>query len=716
MTVTTPGAAGTANSDADDALAALGDPLPRIEGEEKVTGEATYAYEYPAADVLYAWPVQSTTASGHITQLDTDGVLAMPGVVEVLTHRNAPRLADGGDGELLVLQSDRIAYRGQVVALVLATSIDTAREAAAALRVEYHREPGDVVLSDDHPKLYAPEEVNAGFATDSEQGHIDAALATAAVTVDEVYSTPALFNSPMEPHASLAVWNGENLDVRDSSQGTTSVRDILATMFRLDPADVRVRSEHVGGGFGSKGSPRPNVILAAMAARVTGRPVKIAYTRQMMFALAGYRTPTISHVRLAADAAGRLTGISHQAYSQTSTIQEFAEQLAEPSRHLYAAPNRLMTHRLAALDVPTPRWMRAPGEAPGIYALESAMDELAVAAGVDPVELRILNDAAVDPESGAEFSSRNLVGCLRRGASLFGWEGRDPRPGIRRDGRFLVGTGVAASMYPVLTSPSGARLTALPGGRYLLGINATDIGQGARTVMRQIAADALRVPPTTIDIDIADSSLPNSPVAGGSSGTASWGWAVTKACERLSSELAAGAAVPPEGFSVEVDTTVDVQAMAPLARFAFGAQFVEAHVDLDSGEVTVPRMLGVFAAGRILNARTARSQFLGAMTMGLSMALHEHGELDPVLGDYTNHDFATYHVAANADVRDLRVEWLDEEDRPIAPMGGKGIGEIGIVGAAAAVANAVWHATGVRVRDLPVQPDKLIGGLPPRFV
>ncbi|PPF79754.1 xanthine dehydrogenase [Subtercola sp. Z020] len=699
-----------------DAPAVLGEPIPRLEGRQKVTGEALYAYEYRADEVLYAWPVQSTIVTGRILRLHTDVVLAMTGVVEVLTHLNAPKLADGDDGELLVLQSDRVAYRGQVVALVLATSIDTAREAAAALDVDYQNDGLDVELSAEHPKLYAPEEVNAGFATDSEQGYVDAAFATAAFTTDEVYTTPALFNNPMEPHATLAAFDGERLDVRDSSQGTSSVQQTLSTMFGLDPANVRVRSEHVGGGFGSKGSPRPNVILAVMAARVTGRPVKIAYTRQMMFALAGYRTPTISHVRLAANADGRLTAISHQSYTQTSTIQEFAEQVAEPSRHLYAAPNRLMTHRLAALDVPTPRWMRAPGEAPGVYALESAMDDLATVSGIDPVELRIANEPDVDPESGTAFSSRNLVGCLRRGAELFGWAERDPRLGIRRDGRFLVGTGVAAGMYPAMTSASGARVRALPGGRYELGVNATDIGQGARTVMAQIAADALGVPVSAISVDLADSTLPKGPVAGGSSGTASWGWAVTKACERLRSELAAGAPVPPEGYEVEVETSVDVDAMAPLARFAFGAHFVEARVDLDSGEVTMPRMLGVFAAGRILNARTARSQFLGGMTMGLSMALHERGELDAVLGDYANHDLATYHVAANADVRDLRVEWLEEEDRQLAPMGGKGIGEIGIVGTAAAVASAVRHATGVKVRDLPIQPDRLIGQLPPRFL
>lgn len=693
----------------------IGAPLARVEGIEKVTGAARYAYEATPDGVLYAWPVQSSVVTGTITGIDTDAVLALPGVVDVLTAANAPHLEDADDGELLVLQSDTVSYRGQVVALVIAETIDTAREAAACLSVSYDAGPADVVLTDDHPKLYDPEEVNAGFPADTAEADVDAGLAASAVTVDATYSTPAEFNNPMEPHATLATWSDGRLEVVDSSQGTSSVRDILGTLFSLQPEQVRVRSEHVGGGFGSKGSPRPNVVLAVMATMRTNRPVKLAYTRQMMFALAGYRTPTISRMRLGADADGRLTAISHQAYSHTSTIEEFVEQTAEVSRHLYTAPNRLMTHRVAALDVPTPRWMRAPGECPGMYALESAMDELAVAAGVDPVELRIRNEPHTDPDSGAEFSSRNLVGCLRRGAELFGWSSRDPRPAARREGRWLVGSGVAAAAYPAMASASGARLTAYPDGSFRLGVNATDIGTGARTVLRQIAADVLQVAPERVWIDIADSDLPTAPVAGGSAGTASWGWAVHKACTELLARLATGEPVPATGLQVEVSTEDDVAARAELDRYAFGAHFVEVRVDLDSGEVVVPRMVGVFAAGRIMNARTARSQFIGGMTMGLSMALHEHGELDEVLGDYANHDLATYHIAAALDVPAIEVEWLEEHDDHLTPLGGKGIGEIGIVGSAAAVANAVWHATGVRVRDLPIQPDKLIGDLPSRF-
>jgi xanthine dehydrogenase YagR molybdenum-binding subunit len=696
-------------------VSTLGTPVARVEGDQKVTGTARYAFEHTPDAVLYGWPVQATVATGAVAAINVDDVRRLPGVRDVLTAANAPHLEDAGDGELLVLQSDAVAYRGQIIALVLADSFDAAREAAASVRVEYRAEQPDLVLTETHPKLYAPEKVNAGFPTDSDEGDVDAALATAHVAIDHTYSTPALFNNPMEPHATVAVWQDGRLDLIDSSQGTSAVQATLATLFSLQPDQVRVRSEHVGGGFGSKGSPKANTVLAAMAAMVTGRPVKIAYTRQMMFSVAGYRTPTISHFRLGADADGRLTAISHEAFSHTSTIQEFAEQTGEPTRHMYAAANRRVTHRLVRLDVPTPRWMRAPGECPGMYALESAMDELAIAAGIDPVELRIRNEPDVDPDSGLPFSSRNLIGCLRRGADLFGWDQRDPRPAVHREGRWLVGSGVAASMYPAMTQPSGARITALPSSRFALGINATDIGTGARTVMLQIAADELGVPISAIDIDIADSALPQASVAGGSSGTSSWGWAVTKVCRRLSELLAAGSPVPPEGLEVVVDTTEDVSSMGAFSRYAFGAQFVEARVDLDSGEIRVPRMVGVFAAGRILNETTARSQFIGGMTMGLSMALHEIGELDDVIGDYANHDLATYHVAANADVPRIDVEWLDERDDQLAPMGGKGIGEIGIVGTAAAVANAVAHATGIRVRDLPIQPDKLITRLPPRF-
>ncbi len=691
---------------------AVGAPLTRIEAREKVTGEARYAFEQPAEGVLYAAPVQSAIARGSIRSVDATAALALPGVVAVLTHENAPRLGDVPDGELRLFQSDRIAYRGQIVAAVVAETLEAAREGERLVALDCEAEPHDVQLRSGHPRLYKPDKVNPAFDSDTAQGDVDGALAAADIVLDETYATPAFHNNPMEPHSTLARWEGGDLTVWDSTQGASSARDTLAQVFELPPERVRVISEHVGGGFGSKGTPRPNAVLAAMAAKVTERPVKVAITRQQMFAVTGYRTPTIQHVRLGAHRDGRLTAIAHDVEEQTSTVREFAEQTAVATRMMYAAPNRRTSHRVAALDVPTPSWLRAPGECPGMYALESAMDELAIAAGLDPIELRVRNEPDQDPEKGIPFSSRNLVACLRKGAERFGWIGRDPTPGARRDGRWLVGTGVAASVYPAYRRPSQALARAEADGAFSVRVAAADIGTGARTVLTQIAADALGVPVERVRVGIGDSAYPMGPVAGGSAGTASWGSAVHRACEELQRRLGEhGGSVPEAGLEASFDTSEEVDALENLSRHAFGAQFVEARVDVDSGEVRTPRVLGVFAAGRIVNARTARSQFLGGMTMGLSMALYEESLLDLEFGDYLNHDFAQYHVAACADVAEIDATWIDEDDPHLNPMGSKGIGEIGIVGTAAAVANAVHHATGVRVRELPIRLDRLLGRL-----
>ncbi|MCW2778243.1 MAG: xanthine dehydrogenase, partial [Frankiales bacterium] len=643
----------------------------RVDGPDKVTGRARYAVEHPVDAPLHGWLVQATVAVGTVVGVDRDAALAVPGVVAVLDSTDAPRLGETEDPELLVLQSPQVSYRGQVVALVLADSLEAAREGARQVRVAYDERPHDVVLTPHHAHLYAPEEVNGGKQTDEAEGDLAAALAGSAHVVDVEYATPALFNNPMEPHATTARWEGGRLLVHDSTQGTTGVKKDLASLFGVPESDVRVLAPHVGGGFGSKGSARPNVVLAVMAARVTGRPVKLALTRAQQFALVGYRTPTLQRLRLGADDDGRLTAIGHGAVEQTSTVFEFAEQTSEATRHVYPSDARLTTHRLAALDVPTPRWMRAPGEAPGMFGLECAMDELAVATGIDPVELRLRNDTQTDPSTGRPFSSRHLAECLRRGAEVFGWAGRDPRPAVRREGRWLVGTGVATATYPVYLSVSSARARRCPDGTFEVGVNATDIGTGARTVLRQLAADALGVDPSRVRLDMADSDLPDAPVAGGSWGTSSWGSAVHKACCAL---------VSGRADEVVVDTQDEADAQADLSRHAFGAHFAEARVDLDSGEVRVPRMLGVFAVGRVVNPRTTRSQLLGGTVMGLGMALHESGALDVRYGDYANSSLAEYHVPTSADVGDLQVEWVEEDDRQLNPIGTKGVGEIGIVG------------------------------------
>ena len=688
---------------------AVGGSLARVEARAKVTGEARYAYEHAPDGVAYCVAVPATIARGEVREVDTSAALARFGVLEVISADNAPRLADAGDGELALFQARTVAYRGQMVAAVVAETLEGARDAAGLVRVGYDAQPHDVLLRADHPKLYKPEVVNPSFPTDTEQGDPDGALATAAAAIDVTYRTPAFHNNPMEPHASVAVWEDGGLTLYDSNQGASSVQKTLATLFELEPADVRVISPHVGGGFGSKGTPRPTVVLAALAARVTGRAVKVAASRQEMFVFVGYRTPTIQRLRLGADAEGRLQAIVHEVAEQTSTVREFAEQTAVATRVMYAAPNRRTAHRVAALDVPTPSWMRAPGECPGMYALESAMDELAHGLGIDPIELRVRNEPDAEPESGKPFSSRNLVGCLRLGAERFGWAERGA-PGERREGRFLRGMGVAASTYPAYMSPAKASARAEPDGSYVVRIAASDIGTGARTVLTQIAADAFEAPVEQVVVEIGDSVFPRAGVAGGSMGTASWGSAVVKACRALRDALAEhGGEAPAGGLEAAADTAEDVKAREEYARHAFGAQFAAVRVDADSGEARVERMLGVFAAGRIINPRTARSQFLGGMTMGISMALLEESIMDERFGDFVNHDFAQYHVAACADVESIEAHWLDEQDEHLNPMGSKGIGEIGIVGTAAAVANAVFNATGTRVRDLPIRLDKLIG-------
>ncbi|MCW2985585.1 MAG: putative oxidoreductase [Conexibacter sp.] len=681
----------------------VGTPLARIEGRDKVTGTARYAVEYEAEDVAYAWIVQATVARGKIRSVDASAALAQPGVLAVLTHENAPPLTRVEDHELAVLQSPEIHYRGQITGLVVAESLETAREAAAQLRFDVAQTPHKVILDAGDANVYVPEQANAGFAGESRQGDPVAALAAAPVRVDHVYTTPGLHNNAMEPHASLAIWadgGRGDLTVYDSNQGAPTARDTLAQVLDVDPERVRVVNRHVGGGFGSKGTPRPQLVLAAIAAREVGRPVKLAITRQQMFAFVGYRTPTTQRVALGADPDGRLVAITHDATMQSSRVREFTEQTVVATRHMYAAPHRRTRHRLLRLDVPTPSWMRAPGECPGMYALECAMDELALAAGLDPIELRIVNEPEQDPERGIPFSSRNLVACLREGAQRFGWEGRDPAPGVRRDGRWLLGTGVAASTYPAYRAPATARARVEDDGRFTVSIAASDIGTGARTALTQIAADALDVAAGAVTLELGDSALPKAGLAGGSMGTASWGTAIVLACQDLRAHPGA-----TEGFG---DSSDDVANQEDYSRHAFGAQFSEVRVDPRTGEVRINRHLGVFAAGRIINPRTARSQFLGGMTMGIGMALLEEGIMDPNLGDYVNHDLAQYHVPAHADIPDLDVHWIDEVDEHLNPMGSKGIGEIGIVGAAAAVANAVHHACGVRVRDLPIRLDRVL--------
>jgi xanthine dehydrogenase YagR molybdenum-binding subunit len=681
----------------------IGASLDRVEGREKVSGHAHYAYEYRQDGLAYAALACSMIATGAIRSIDTSRALAAAGVLAVLSHENAPRL-DQAAGELAVLQSEHVAYRGQIVAAVVAESLEAAQRAAELVHVDYEEHQPDVVLRPDHPTLYAPEKVNPAFPTDTDDGDFAGAFGAAEISIDETYETPTLHNNPIEPHATMAAWDADGgLTLHDSTQGAAPAAQAIAKAFGLEQSQVRVIAPHVGGGFGSKGTPRPHAIVAAMAARLAGRPVKLAVTRQQMFTVTGYRTPTIQRVRLAANRHGQLSAIGHDVVEQTSKIAEFAEQTAVVTRMLYASPNRRTSHRLARLDVSTPSWMRAPGECPGMFALESAMDELASACDLDPIELRVRNEPERDPETGNAFSSRHLLECLREGAERFGWAERDAQPAARREGSWLIGTGVAASTYPARRRPSQALVRRGPDGSYVVQIAAADIGTGSRTALTQIAADALDVDVARVRVELGDTAFPPAPVAGGSMGTASYGSAVVKACK--------GLLASPGLDELRADTSPDVEADEDYARHAFGAQFVEVRVNSMTGEIRVPRALGVFAVGTIINPKTARSQLIGGMTMGISMALLEESVVDAEFGDYVTRDLASYHVATYADIAEIDAITLEEDDPHLNPMGSKGVGEIGIVGTAAAVANAVTHATGHRFRSLPLRLDRVLDAL-----
>ncbi|MFC8872854.1 xanthine dehydrogenase family protein molybdopterin-binding subunit [Streptomyces sp. NPDC057148] len=695
---------------------AVGTAHTRVEGRDKVTGAARYAGEIPFADLAHGWLALSTVARGRIRSLDTDAVLGMPGVLAVLHHGNAPRvdtdyiglLGIPPDPTAAVFQDDRVPHAGWPVALVVAETPEQAREAAEALVVTYEEERHDTALTSDHPGAYPA----AGhMPAETEKGDLAASLAASAFVVDEEYTTPEEHHSMMEPHAATALWDGGRLEVVDSNQGTTWVQSELAKMFSLDESAVRVRSEHIGGGFGSKGL-RAHQVSAVMAATVLQRPVRVVMTRRQMFSLAGYRSPTTQRVRLGAGADGRLRALEHRSLNQTSTVYEFVEPGAGVARVMYDADAHRTANHVVRLDVPSPTFMRAPGEAPGSFAIESALDELAERGGIDPIELRLRNEPETGPVSGLPFSSRNLTACFRAGARRFGWAERDPRPGTRRDGRWLLGTGTAAASFGAGAGPSTALLTAEADGTFTVRIAAADIGTGARTALTLVAADALEVTPERVRVRIGDSDFGPAMIAGGSMGTRSWAWAITEAARELRERLALGAAVPPEGITVRSDTTAALGALAQKERHSYGAQFAEVAVDTATGEVRVRRMLGIFAAGRIVNPLTARNQLVGGMIWGVSMALHEEAVRDRATGGLYAPDLAGYHVATHADVGDIDADWVDDHD-PDDPVGIKGVGEIGIVGAAAAVANAVWHATGVRHRSLPIRPDRVVSATGP---
>ncbi|MGW2221943.1 xanthine dehydrogenase family protein molybdopterin-binding subunit [Nonomuraea sp. NPDC001684] len=681
---------------------AVGAARPRIEGRAKVTGTALYAADVPVPGLAFGVVVLAAVSRGRVRDVGVSTVQSMPGVLGVIDHRNAPRLdpAAGGffgpDGQLQLLQDEVIPFAGRPVALVVAETLEQAQAAAEALPVIYDEEPHDTAFTADHP---ASRPAVTIFDEPVDVGDVAAELAASQVVVEERYRTPEEHCSAMEPHSATAWWEGEHLEAIDSNQGPFSVARTLATLFSLSPELVRVRTEHVGGGFGSKGLCGPQLILAAMAARLFGRPVRVTLTRAQVFLATAMRPATDQLIRIGADADGRLRAIHHEAAFEISPLVEYLEGCTELTKTLYAV--RAIRTRLSAvpLDILPPYSMRGPGAAPGSFALESAMDELAERLGMDPLELRLRNEPVVGPVSGLPFSSRNLVACLREGARRFGWDTRDHRPRTRREGPLLVGTGLAATSFSVGAFPSSATITAEADGTFTVAVGATDLGTGARTALTAIAADALAVGTDRIRLRISDSGLGPAWGAGGSRGTTSWGWAIIEAAEKLRGQGRRG--------TVTADTTSSLGGLPSLERHAFSAVFTDVTVDPMTGEVRVRRLLGMFAVGRVVNPLMARSQVVGGMIGGLSMALHEEGLRDPVSGRHVNADFAGYHIAAHADVPDIQADFVPDHE-PGIPMGVKGAGEIGNVGTAAAIANAVWHATGVRQRSLPIRLDRVL--------
>jgi len=678
--------------------------LGRLDGVPKVRGMARYAYEQPVPQPAYLHPVQATIAKGTVVRIDTGAAETLDGVLAVLTHLNAPRLVDTNDHELSVLQSAAVGFRGQFIGAVVAESSEIARHAAGLVEVEYAPTPHDSAFSvgehDDVLPDRAPD-----LARQVSEAEIEAALAAAPTTVDQTYTTPPEYNVPMEPHTSVAIWNGRILTMYESTQGVHSVRAALAPLFGLELDQVRVISPYVGGGFGSKLEVHAQAVLAAMAAReLPGRAVKVALTRQQMFSLSGYRPPTIQHVRLGADLDGTLTAVAVDVVEQSSRTKEFIEGSDGPARMMYAAPQRRTTNRPVVLDVPVPTWMRAPGRCPGMFGLEVAMDELAVACAVDPIALRVRNEPQVDPETGQPHAFRHLLDCLQLGAERFGWEHRDPKPRTRLQHGWWSGMGVASATYPDWREPDNtARIRFEADGTYAVQIAAAEIGTGSRTVLTQIAAEALGCPAQCVQMEIGHSDLPRASNAGGSFGTISWGAAIVAAAEAFRDQHGADPQPGAETEAQAPEVTEDDR-----SRHSFGAQFAEVRINADTGEIRVSRMLGVFSVGRVINPMTARSQFIGGMTMGIGMALHERGVMDPRFGTIVNHDFADYHIPTCADIKDLDAIWLKEHVAPSGVRGARGLGEIGIVGAAAAIANAAYHATGVRARNLPLTPDTFL--------
>jgi xanthine dehydrogenase YagR molybdenum-binding subunit len=690
----------------------VGLPIDRIDAPLKVSGKATYAYEYASQGAaLYGVIVAASVAKGRVVSVNVREAENAPGVRLILTKDNAPAqhpfgpvgLADRFARAMPALNNDEVLYFGFPVAFVIADTFEQATAAAALVHVRYEPQAGAYDLHAAGPTAIDAGSISSELS-DNSIGNFDSAFADAPTKIDATYITPYQCHAPMEPHATMAVWDGPNLTVYSSQQLTTSPQEGLARTLNIRKEDVRVITPYVGGGFGSKLPYYFDATLAAIGARLLKRPVKVAMTRPQLFHMTTHRTASEQRVRLGANADGRLTAYGQDALVQTARFDQYVEPVMLAASTLYAAPNRLTRYRLARLDLPRSDSMRAPGDAIGVMALECAMDELAERLQLDPVELRLRNDTQINPEDRLPFASRHLSECLRDGAARFGWNRRVVKPASVTDGRWLVGLGMASAIRGDLLRNATARARVQPDHRLVVELAMTDIGTGSYTILTQIAAEAMDMPIDRVTVRLGDTDYPPTDGSGGSFGAATSGAAVLFACQKLKAGLGSGL--------TEAEGSVTPAALSSAYSHAgFGAHFVEVGVHRDTGEVRVRRMLSVFAAGRILNPKTARSQMLGGMTWGIGSALMEGNYIDPRYGSFINQDLANYHVAVNADIGKLEVVFLHEDDPHGSPLGSKGIGELGICGAGASVINAIHNATGARIRDFPATADKLLSSL-----
>lgn len=711
----------------------LGRPIDRVDGPDKVRGGARYTAEAEAAGLLHAVVIDATRPKGQLRSADTAAVEAVPGVVAVWTMLDAPPLDQPEQPKIpyeqpalkilsppyYVLQENRVRFWGDIAGLVVAETSEAAHQAARLIRFDYEEVPPALAFDADTAS-FEPESLITGLDPKYRRGDAEEALASAEVTIDAVYETPSEHHNPIELAATVARFEDGKLTVHTTTQDPHGARMSLANSLELELDKVRVISRYLGGGFGSKYGTWPQTVLAAFAARELGRPVRLELSRKQMFALNGHRARHWQRVRLGANRDGTLQAIAQDIRCQTDTERRWVEHTGETTHIMYGCPNVRIDHAGVPANLPPNTIMRAPGSAPGMFAFESAMDELAMALGMDPIDLRLKNEPENDPDSGLPWSSRGLARALREGAERFGWSRRDPSPRSMRDGRWLIGWGVASAVYPAFRLPCGARVRVSANGEATVETAATDIGTGTYTILSQIAADALGLEPGAVSVVIGDTDLPKTPGSGGSWGAVSYGTAVKEACEDLLKKLGLerpepGAIVQAMRARGEDEARGEAMAQPPkdkgVSSYSFGAHFVEVRVDPDTCEIRVPRALGVFGVGRAFNPKTARSQLMGGMVWGLGMALTEASVVDLRYGHFVNSDLAEYHVPVNADIRDLDTVILDEEDGAVTPLGGKGLGEVGIVGMAAAVANAVHHATGVRVRKLPITIESLAGRL-----